>query len=58
MLLSTLASCVKAMGGDLKLVVAFPGRKPVELASFADATKAKPRRGTRSPLPRGGADSA
>jgi DNA-binding XRE family transcriptional regulator len=36
MLLSTLTSYVQAMGGDLKLVVAFPDRKPVELARLAD----------------------
>ncbi len=31
LLLSTLNSYVKAMGGELKLVVAFPGRPPVTL---------------------------
>ena len=36
MLLSTLASYVKAMGGELKLVVAFPDRQPVQLTSFAE----------------------
>lgn len=36
MLLSTLAGYVQAMGGDLKLVVAFPNRKPVELTRLAD----------------------
>ena len=36
MLLSTLASYVKSMGGELKFVVQFPDRAPVSLASLAD----------------------
>jgi DNA-binding XRE family transcriptional regulator len=36
MLLSTLAGYVKAMGGDLKLVVQFPDRAPVTIAQLAD----------------------
>ena len=36
MLISTLASYVKAMGGNLKLVVQFPDRPPVTLAHLAD----------------------
>ena len=50
MLLSTLASYVQAMGGDLKLVVSFPDRKPVELAGFGDVIAergARMRRGAR-----------
>jgi transcriptional regulator with XRE-family HTH domain len=36
MLLSTLASYVRAMGGSLKFVVTFPDREPVSLTSLAD----------------------
>jgi transcriptional regulator with XRE-family HTH domain len=36
MLLSTLASYVRAMGGDLQLLVEFPDRPPVKLANLAD----------------------
>jgi DNA-binding XRE family transcriptional regulator len=36
MLLSTLTSYVKAMGGDLKLVVDFPDRAPVVIAQLSD----------------------
>ena len=36
MLLSTLASYVKAMGGDLKLMVQFADREPVAIAHLAD----------------------
>ena len=43
MLLSTLASYVKAMGGDLKLVVAFPDRPPVTLTSLADVLDREPK---------------
>lgn len=42
MLLSTLASYVKAMGGDLKLIVKFPDRAAVSLASLADVYEAEP----------------
>jgi DNA-binding XRE family transcriptional regulator len=34
LLLSTLTSYVNAMGGSLKLVVEFPGKKPVRLEGF------------------------
>lgn len=36
MLLSTLASYIRAMGGDLRLLVEFPDRPPVKLANLAD----------------------
>lgn len=36
MLLSTLAGYVKAMGGDLKLVVEFPDRPAVRIANLGD----------------------
>jgi len=35
LLISTLRSCVKGMGGDLHLVAKFPDRPPVELVGFA-----------------------
>jgi len=35
LLISTLRSCVKGMGGDLHLVAHFPDRPPVELVGFA-----------------------
>jgi DNA-binding transcriptional regulator YiaG len=38
-LLSTLAGCVRAMGGNLKLVVEFPGKPPVALDGFGDAAE-------------------
>ena len=44
MLLSTLASYVKSMGGDLKLIVTFPDRAPVALASLADVYDVEPPR--------------
>ncbi|WP_218145839.1 hypothetical protein [Sphingobium sp. YR768] len=34
--LSTLTIYIAAMGGDLKLVAAFPGRPPVILANHSD----------------------
>ncbi len=41
LLLSTLRNAVRAMGGDLQLVAAFPDREPVVLSGIADAdTKA------------------
>jgi len=44
MLLSTLASYVRAMGGDLRLVAQFPDRPPVVLAELADVfERAQPR---------------
>lgn len=39
LLLSTLRSYVSAMGGDLKLVVEFPDRKPVILSGFSSLTE-------------------
>ena len=36
LLLSTLRKAVKAMGGDLRLVAAFPDREPVMLSGIAD----------------------
>ena len=36
LMLSTLRSYVEAMGGDLKLMVEFPGRKPVILGGLGD----------------------
>lgn len=38
LLLSTLRSYVAAMGGDLKLIVEFPGRPPVTLIGFGEPT--------------------
>jgi transcriptional regulator with XRE-family HTH domain len=35
LLISTLRSCVKGMGGSLHLVAEFPDRPPVELVGFA-----------------------
>ena len=46
-LLSTLRSYIEAMGGKLRLVVEFPGRKPVTLANLDSLTareKPAPRR--------------
>lgn len=54
LLLSTLTSYVRAMGGDLKLTVEFPGKTPVELEGFGDAQESrqvrrKAREGDRAP---------
>lgn len=38
LLLSTLRSYIAAMGGDLKLIVEFPGRPPVTLIGFGELT--------------------
>ncbi len=43
LLLSTLSSFVRAMGGSLKLMVEFPGKKPVALDGLGD-TGELPRR--------------
>ena len=43
MLLSTLGDYVKAMGGELHLVVEFPDRPPVRLPSSAASPSATPR---------------
>lgn len=37
LLLSTLRKAVRAMGGDLRLVAAFPDRAPIVLAGIAEA---------------------
>lgn len=44
LLLSTLASYVRAMGGDLKLMVEFPGKAPVVLEGLADTGDPRRRR--------------
>jgi DNA-binding XRE family transcriptional regulator len=53
MLLSTLAGYVKAMGGDLKLVIAFPGRPPVTITRLGDVfdgdSVSPPRRKAKAP---------
>lgn len=41
MLLSTLASYVQAMGGNLRLVAEFPNRPPVMLSSLSDVLEPK-----------------
>jgi transcriptional regulator with XRE-family HTH domain len=44
LLISTLRSCVKGMGGDLHLVAEFPDRPPVELVGFAAMEKERRRK--------------
>lgn len=44
LLISTLGSYVKAMGGKLNLVVQFPGKDPVALEGLAGTKDEKPRR--------------
>ena len=46
LLLSTLSSYVRAMGGSLKLMVEFPGQEPVALDGLGDTEE--PRRRRRS----------
>ena len=46
LLLSTLSSYVRAMGGSLKLMVEFPGKEPVALDGLGDTDE--PRRRRRS----------
>lgn len=46
LLLSTLTSYVEAMGGNLKLMVEFPGKAPVALEGLGDTEE--PRRRRRS----------
>lgn len=36
LLLSTLVSYIKAMGGELKLIAKFPNRKSIQLTGFED----------------------
>ena len=47
LLLSTLASYVKAMGGNLKLIVEFPDRDPVALSSLANIFEDAPNEPSR-----------
>lgn len=48
LLLSTLTSYVQAMGGNLKLMVEFPGKAPVALEGLGDTEEPRrPRRGIR-----------
>jgi hypothetical protein len=44
LLISTLRDYVKAMGGQLSLVVEFPDREPVILSGIADFAEPKPAR--------------
>jgi DNA-binding transcriptional regulator YiaG len=44
LLISTLRDYVKAMGGQLSLVVVFPDREPVILSGIADFADSKPAR--------------
>ena len=44
LLLSTLTSYVRAMGGSLKLMVEFPGRAPVALEGLGDTEEPSRRR--------------
>lgn len=44
MLLSTLQDYVRAMGGELDLVVRFPDRKPVRIKALGDLSPASPAR--------------
>lgn len=44
LLLSTLASYVEAMGGNLKLMVEFPGKTPVALEGLGDTEEPRRRR--------------
>ena len=50
LLLSTLTSYVRAMGGSLKLVVEFPGKAPVALEGLGEAEEASRRRRGRKPV--------
>ena len=43
LLLSTLTSYVRAMGGALRLMVEFPGKAPVSLEGLGDTEGARPR---------------
>lgn len=44
LLLSTLTSYVRAMGGNLKLMVEFPGKTPVALEGLGDTEEPRRRR--------------
>lgn len=50
LLISTLSSYVKAMGGKLDLVVQFPGKDPVTLDGFGDTEQSLQRRARRNRL--------
>jgi hypothetical protein len=55
-LLSTLRSYVEAMGGELRLIAAFPNRKPVTIAALdtldtARSPARRGRKGVRAPEP-------
>jgi DNA-binding transcriptional regulator YiaG len=45
LLLSTLTSYVRAMGGSLKLMVEFPGKEPVALEGLGEIDEPRRRRG-------------
>lgn len=50
LLLSTLTSYVRAMGGSLKLMVEFPGKAPVALEGLGDTEEpSRRRRGRNAP---------
>ena len=52
LLLSTLTSYVEAMGGNLKLMVEFPGKEPVALEGLGDTEEpSRRRRGGRDDSP-------
>jgi hypothetical protein len=48
-LLSTLDSYVRALGGKLRLVAEFEGRPPIALTGFAAIAPAQPTQATRRP---------
>ena len=52
LLLSTLRSYVRAMGGNLKLMVEFPGKEPVSLEGLGE-TEEPGRRGRNNTKPAG-----
>ena len=51
LLLSTLTSYVRAMGGSLKLMVEFPGKAPVALEGLGDTEEPSRRRRGRDARP-------
>ena len=57
LLLSTLRNYVRALGGDLKLTVEFPGRQPVMLEGLGDTEEA-PRKALAGATPGGGVTRA
>jgi len=48
LLLSTLTNYVRAMGGNLKLMVEFPGLPPVALEGLGDTAETRQQSGTRA----------